>query len=99
MLTDADFKHVAAMPYLDSLILDATPIEAEGLKALQASMGLRPTWRGTSSEWQLSEKGCESRIAAITTLKNLEELELGDTGYHEVVPLKTMNSLRSLTLH
>jgi hypothetical protein len=97
LITDADFKHIAMMPALHSLVLDSTPIDAEGLKALQAASSLRrlvvrrhPS--GTSGEDSVA------RVKAIAGIENLENLELGDTGYSDLVALKTCKSLRLLTL-
>jgi beta-lactamase regulating signal transducer with metallopeptidase domain/thiol-disulfide isomerase/thioredoxin len=97
LLTDADFKHVAGMPSLNRLVLDTTPIDVEGLQALQAASGLRrlAVLRHPAGSYQA---GSQARVAAIAGFKNLEELELGDTGYSHLVPLRTARSLRLLTL-
>ena len=97
LITDADFKHVAIMPSLRTLTLDSTPIDVDGLTTLQAASGLRRLVlrRHPSGSYQ---KGSEARVIAIAGFENLEELELGDTGYSHLVPLKGTKSLRRLTL-
>ena len=97
LVADADFKHVAVMPSLSSLVLDSTPIDTNGLTALGAASGLRRLVlrRHPSGSYQ---KGSEARVTAIAGFENLEELELADTGYSHLVPLKTSKSLRLLTL-
>lgn len=97
LLTNADFKLVASMPALRSLVLDATPIDTEGLTALHAAQSLRRLVlrRHPAGSHQ---KSSEERVQAIAGFKNLEELELGDTAYTHLLPLKTSRSLRLLTL-
>lgn len=97
LVTDADFKHVAAMPSLTSLVVDSTAIEVDGLTALKTAprlrrLALRRHPAGSHA------KGCVDRVNAIAGFANLERLELSDTGYDQLVPLKAIKSLRVLTL-
>ena len=96
-LQDDDFRHLANLPSLKVLVLDSTPIETEGLKDLQASRGLRRLALRRHPAGSI-QKGVEARVKAIANLTKLEELELGDTGYRDLLPLKANKSLRLLTL-
>jgi beta-lactamase regulating signal transducer with metallopeptidase domain/thiol-disulfide isomerase/thioredoxin len=97
LLTEADFKLIADMPELRTLTIDSTPIEAEGLWVLQKAPGLRRLVlaRHPSGSHQASS---ESRVTAIAGFPHLEQLELADTGYNHLIPLKACPSLRVLTL-
>ncbi|MDB5385521.1 MAG: hypothetical protein JWM11_1167, partial [Planctomycetaceae bacterium] len=97
LLSNADFKHVAVMPSLSRLVVDSTPIDVDGLQALQAAPGLRrlALRRHPSGS---DSTGCKARVNVIAGFEKLEELELGDTGYDQLVPLKESKSLGLLTL-
>lgn len=97
LLTDADYQHVATMPSLNRLVMDSTPIDSDGLKALQAAPGLRRLALRRHPAGSNAE-GCVARVNAIAGFEKLEELELGDTGYSQLVPLKACKTLRLLTL-
>jgi|GEM_PF-6246469 len=98
LLAEADFKHLAAMPALSNLILESTPIETDGLTALQGARNLRrlAVLRHPSGSYRNSSA---ARVKAIARFEHLDALELSDTGYEDLVPLKACKSLRNLTLH
>ncbi|MCA9006213.1 MAG: hypothetical protein KDA70_13155 [Planctomycetaceae bacterium] len=97
LMTDAGFEHIAKMPVLSKLVLDATPIEIKGLKHLQAcsnlkNLVLRRHPAGSSRD------GADQRLAAIGGINSLKELEIDSTDYSRLIALKEVKSLKKLTL-
>ncbi|MCA9019386.1 MAG: hypothetical protein KDA74_04540, partial [Planctomycetaceae bacterium] len=97
LMTDAGFEHIAKMPVLSKLVLDATPIEIKGLKHLQTcsqlkNLVLRRHPAGSSRD------GADQRLAAIGGINSLKELEIDSTDYSRLIALKEVKSLKKLTL-
>lgn len=97
LLTDDAFEHVAKMPSLRTLILDATPLEVAGLERLQRCPQLR-RFALRRHPAGSTKHGADGRLAAIAGMDQLEELEIESTDYTRLVVLKQIKSLKQLTL-